>query len=240
MPDNILETDDQLRYRIGKRYDKRKEFFIHAAVYITLVGATWAFWLFGGYGQGLVPLVITMLWGAGLGVHALDTYFQVGAAATNADGETWREMRRLYGDDWRIDASAEEYATIRHRMTRPLNQRKELSMHALVYFMVNLTFWLLWLSTSSLRTGFPLPLLFSGAWGLGLTAHVIEVLFNTRRDGLIDREIERERERMEREVGMSRKRKNDERVLRLSDDGELFEFDDDEDVIELPIKRKRR
>ena len=237
MPEDTLETDEQLRYRIGKRFDKRKEFFIHAATYTAVVGALWAFWFLSGSIQGLGPLAISLLWGAGLAVHAIDTYFQVGVPATNADRDTWREMRRLYGDDWRVEATAQEYEAVRHRITKPFNQRKELGMHSVAYLLINLALWLVWLSEPS---DFPWPVLVSGFWGVGFVAHAAEVLFNTRREGLIDREVERERERMEREVGMSRKRKNDQRVLRLSDDGELIEVDDDEYVIELPVKHKRR
>ena len=114
---------------------------------------------------------------------------------------------------------------IRRRVIKRMEERQGLLIHAAAYIVVNVILWTLFLGSG---VSFPWPMFVTGFWGIGMFAHAAEYWNEygggaTRRERTIQREIERERQRL----GLSEdefygKPKND----RLADDGELF-YDED-------------
>jgi hypothetical protein len=129
---------------------------------------------------------------------------------------------------------------IRERVEKRIKQRNEFYSHLVIYIAVNLMLWVIWgLSDDSrlFEFGFggfddvPWPIFSTLGWGLGVLIHGLSVYFNSpgRADAherMVQREVERERERLEA-AGLANKRKRD-ALYRLSDDGELIEVTDDE------------
>lgn len=233
MARELLETDAELRKRVEKRYEARKDFLGHLAAYSLVIGGMWALYLTGS-SDSLWPIYPTLAWGAGLAGHAIDTYFNVGKPARQRDQAVWREMRQLYGDDWRETATRAEYDEVRKRAKKDFDRRKDFSVHLAVFVMINLMFWLIWFSAGA--SGFPWPLLPGLGWGAGLAAHASEVWFNKSRESAIEREVEKERQRLAYEAEAKQKRKREER-LTLTADGDVLEIVDAPDE---SMKDKRR
>ena len=131
---------------------------------------------------------------------------------------------------------------IRRRVEKRIKQRNEFYSHLAVYVVCNLMMWMIWALTRDPgeTIGFPWPLIVMFGWGIGLGSHALTVYFNSAsrveaRERAIQREIERERERLANDEYYE-KPKRDQR-LRLTDDGELIEIGDDE--VEDGEKRKR-
>ncbi len=115
---------------------------------------------------------------------------------------------------------------IRQRVMKRMEERKGVLIHGVAFVLSNILIWVV-----ALMLGLPLwiPLIATGGWGIGMFAHAFEYWNEygggaIRREHTIQREIERERQRL----GLSEdefygKPKND----RLADDGELF-YDDGE------------
>jgi hypothetical protein len=113
---------------------------------------------------------------------------------------------------------------IRKRVEKRLNDRTELFQHLFWFAAVNILLWGIYISSSldANHFGHPWPLYVTGFWGIGVVGNVFHYWNEhgpgrERREAEIQREIERERERL----GYT-KRKNHE--IRLTEDGEL---DDD-------------
>ena len=128
-----------------------------------------------------------------------------------------------------VDSEAE----IRRRVEQRLKKRGEFYIHLTAYVAVNLALWVVWLLMGSV---FPWPLVLSLGWGVGLFIHGIDVYFATgsrlaAREAAIQREIERERERLYAEKPKRSR-------LVIADDGELMEVVEDE--WEDRSKAKRR
>jgi hypothetical protein len=129
---------------------------------------------------------------------------------------------------------------IRERVEKRIKERNEFYGHLIVYAVVISMLWLIWaFSGNDGDSSFPWPIVPMLGWGIGLGAHGLSVFYNSpsrlaARERHIQREIERERERMEAAGIQVGKRKRD-ALYRLSDDGELIEVMDDE--IELKQKR---
>lgn len=137
----------------------------------------------------------------------------------------------------RMDLSEEE--KIRLHVQKKIEERRGLMIHGFIFVVMHIFFLSLWDGT-----GFPWPLIIFFGWGIGMFAHFMEYYNNygagrDRKEALIQREIERERERLNR---MSEKPKNtyDDAVdqIRLTGDGELTDsFVEEWDA---ENKRKRR
>src|SRR5688572_28287593 len=143
MARDLLETDADLRKRVEQRFNKRKEFAIHAVVYGFINGGLWLFNVLDGSAESW-PMIVTLGWGAGLIAHAIDTYFAAGAPARARDQAVWRAMRERYGDDWRETASRAEYEEMQALVGKPFERRKDFSIHFGVYAAINLMLWLLY------------------------------------------------------------------------------------------------
>ncbi|MBX3084183.1 MAG: 2TM domain-containing protein [Anaerolineae bacterium] len=140
------------------------------------------------------------------------------------------------------------YEQIRARVTKRVNQRKEVLIHVGVYIIVNVLIWAVWLLLradwftfslgsdfdSVVRTmrDFPVAPMVTFGWLIGLLIHAYVVYLESNViDKMADREmkieIERERERL---YGQEKPK----REMRLTDDGELEEVD------EVSEERRRR
>lgn len=120
---------------------------------------------------------------------------------------------------------------VRRRVEKRMEQQREelagLLIHAVVFFVINS--WLFgfsgWLSQLFAGENPGLPSLITMFWGIGLFAQTVNYLTNYgpgyhRRSERVDREVEREFQRM----GLAPKLKNEDLVdMRLTDDGELTE-----------------
>lgn len=116
---------------------------------------------------------------------------------------------------------AEQYDEIRRRVEKRHKKKQDLILHIITYVLINLAFWIFF-------NGAGWVAWVTFGWGIGVVADVFDY-YNKygggaeRREAEIQREIEREKERL----GLYEKPKNDTRV-RLSDDGELEEIVEDE------------
>lgn len=127
------------------------------------------------------------------------------------------------------------YEEIRRRVEKRYKERQDLIIHFAVFVLSNLTIWGLWFLL--LAGPFPWPLIVTLGWSVGIVAHFLTYYFKYgagagRREDAIQREVEEEMARR----AIYEKPKNDERV-RLTEDGELEAFDDDE--ISQVVRRNR-
>jgi 2TM domain len=157
------------------------------------------------------------------------------------DRHARRRERRARHDTRRLAEENEEPASenependtveaqIRRRVEKRLKEREAFLRHLVSFVSVNAMLWIIWAVTSR---GFPWPIFVTLGWGVGLVSNALQVYQNSarvamRREESIQREIEREKERL----GLAdeyEKPKRD-RTMRLSDDGELVPADEDED-----------
>lgn len=107
---------------------------------------------------------------------------------------------------------------IRKRVEKKLERRNEFYTHLAAFVIINSILWTIWAFSG---TAFPWPIFVTGGWGIGLFADWQEFYNEVgggseRRDRMIQREIEREREMLYgRGTG---KRKNDDADLWIQDD----------------------
>jgi len=116
-------------------------------------------------------------------------------------------------------------AQLRKRIEARMKAWNGFYMHVIAFIGVNLLLWAIWLTTDFLDD--PWPLFATIPWGMGLAIHALVVYQNSggaveRRQRTIEREIEREKARLGLEKYEKPKR---ERLMRLSDDGELVPDD---------------
>ncbi len=227
MIQDYLESESELRRRVEKRLEERKGFLIHIAIYAAVVVGLGVLSFMLGSGFFLVATAFG--WGAGVVAHAIDTYFKAGAPSIRMEQSIWREMRATYGDDWRETASRADYNEMRGRLMKPYNKRKEFLIHLSVYAMINVLIWYL--------VGFPVALLASGGWGLGLVAHGVDTFVAHGRSGALEREVERERERLENALQKEKRKRAVDR-LQLTSDGELLELIEEEPETASKVKRR--
>lgn len=115
----------------------------------------------------------------------------------------------------------EDEEAIRARIEEKLEARSELITHAAFYVGINALLWAIWFATSM---DFPWPVFVTGGWGIGMITHYFEYT-NThgtgaeRREAMIQREMDRERERL----GLA-KAKNDDAY---QDDSPFYDTGDD-------------
>jgi 2TM domain len=142
---------------------------------------------------------------------------------------------------------------IRRRVEKRIKQRNEFYIHLAVFIVVIPMLWIMWGFTSDFFSAFlsdsawvfdgmPWPIFPTIGWGIGIVAHGLTVYFNSpgrieARERTIQREIERERQRLANDSYYEKPKR--ERSVRLTDDGELIEEDEDEAEIENGKKRKR-
>ncbi len=106
---------------------------------------------------------------------------------------------------------------IRQRIEKRYEERTGLLIHMVAFFAVNTVMWMIYLNRGG---DFPWPLIVTLGWGIGAVAHSLSYYYEygtgrERREAHIQREVERELERLEMRGAYSGKRKNDDF---LSDD----------------------
>jgi hypothetical protein len=84
----MAETEDEIRRRVEKRYQKRQELYWHIGAYLV---ANAVFWLM--FHQMWI-LWITVGWGVGVISHILDYYNKYGGGAERRETEIQREVER--------------------------------------------------------------------------------------------------------------------------------------------------
>jgi serine/threonine protein kinase len=143
-----------------------------------------------------------------------------------------------------MDASLTDEDRIRLRVEKRIEARKEIYIHILMYFMVNIMLWVIWALT--MPGEFMWPLIVMAGWGIGLAAHTGEYYMQygagrEKAESRMQREIERERRRMYGDSAIEKGKNEDyfdpidmeERQVRLTEDGEFTEsfvdeqFDDE-------------
>jgi hypothetical protein len=96
----------QLRKRVEQRINKRRELYMHAAVFVLIIPMLWLIWAIVGGGFPW-PLIAMLGWGAGLGAHAMEVYFESERGDRMRAEEYRRELDRRGID---IDVSTVMYA----------------------------------------------------------------------------------------------------------------------------------
>ncbi len=107
MSDNL--DYDEIRRRVQKRVNKRKELYIHAGVYVVVNIAVLILWLVlrgGAFGltagdpefaqiiSAPIPLLLAGAWMIGLATHAMVVFFETGMLERMQDREMTREIER--------------------------------------------------------------------------------------------------------------------------------------------------
>ncbi len=122
------------------------------------------------------------------------------------------------------DEMSKEEARIRKQIEKKFEERQGLIIHGATFVVMNLIFWGLWLTGGS---GFPWPIFITGGWGIGMVAHFLDYHYKygggaERREQFIQDEIERARLQG---LYTDEKPKRDRR-LRVTEDGEIEDFDE--------------
>lgn len=244
-----LDDEDAIRKRVEKSIHTRNEFIGHVSGYFIVNGILWfIFMLTNGISinelAGLDfdfgfpwPLMVTLFWGAGVLADAAETYFNTGDRLAARDRAVRQEMRRLHGPNWGRDAGKNEYKSVRKRIDKPWKDRQEFFEHLGAFIGVNAGLWSIFLTTGQ---DFPWPIFVTFFWGLGLFSDFVSKLRprSQSQEAVIQREIERERQRMLEEDDEKPKRKRTE--LRLTEDGELTDSMAEELAEEDKPKRRAR
>ncbi len=124
---------------------------------------------------------------------------------------------------------------IRRRVEAKYDERNALLIHLISYAGVNILVWMIWLFAAG---GFPWPLFVTLFWGIGMAGHSLD--FYNKHGGGAQRREERIQEEVQRYLEQLEEREREiygdeemddalddgqRRHLRLSDDGELVQFD---------------
>jgi hypothetical protein len=123
--------------------------------------------------------------------------------------------------------SQPDYDDIRQRITKRYENRTEFFGHLVGFLVINGLIW------SGALGGWPVLNCISAAWFLGLAMHFVNFVMAEARERAIERAIQEART-----WTSSEKPKRDPRVY-LTEDGELEEITDDDDV-EPPSQQRHR
>jgi len=243
-----LDQEDAIRQRVEKSLKRRNDFIGHVSAYVIVNSVLWIIFFFTQgiglgrlIGQGLQginfgfpwPLLVMCFWGAGLLADIADTFYNTGDRLRQRDLAVQREMRRLYGDDWLATVRESEFKKVRKRVEKPWKDRQDLLGHVGAYIGVNAGLWSIFALTGS---DFPWPIFVTFFWGIGLVADIVEKSRTGANQRAVEREVERERQRLMLDEEKKPKRKRG--AIRLTEDGELTDSMIDE--LEMEEKPKRR
>ena len=229
---DLLPSDDEsaIRMRVEQQFNKRKEFFGHLIAYCLVMPVLWVVFGLTGPIFGLPwPLIVMLGWGAGLAAHAVETFYTTGRRARRQLNTIHDAFYSAYGDEW-PKADRKELRRIRGRAVQLINKRREFFQHLAVYALINTMLWIIYGTSSSLpligdivgSIPFPWPLIVMFGWGIGLVYNGFEALSAGSRENAVQREIERERDRLDAGEKPKRERRPDNSAsVRLTEDGEL-------------------
>lgn len=214
---------DEIRRRVEKYYNQRKEWLIHLSIFVVINAVLWGLWLGT---QGLLgvafpwPLVVMLGWGAGLAGHGVEVAAHSPDRLARVDRTVHQQMDAVYGPDWASAADDEDYQRIYRAAHKRYRQKAEFIIHLAVFVVVNLLMWLMWLS---IDVAFPFPLIVLGGWGAGLVGHAATMYFDSSRAAEArERAVQEAISRYNAAYDVPRKRKRREHLL--TDDGELLDI----------------
>ncbi|MBX3083359.1 MAG: 2TM domain-containing protein [Anaerolineae bacterium] len=133
-----------------------------------------------------------------------------------------------------------DYDDIRKRVERRVNRRYQFYRHLGSYLTTNLILWAIYFVTNGFHIGpAPWPMWVTIFWGIGMISEASKVfadsgMLDDMRERELQRELEREKDRLYRE-GYEKPKRGD--VVSLGDDGELIYDDEDE---ETAIEKRKR
>jgi hypothetical protein len=89
----------RIRAATWQQFNHNKELAIHAAVFACINLAVWLLWSAAqGTINPLLPLALTLLWGAGFAAHAAHNYFDSSRAVVARERAVQRAMAQVAGD----------------------------------------------------------------------------------------------------------------------------------------------
>src|SRR5260221_7855796 len=126
-----------------------------------------------------------------------------------------------------------DYDAMRRRVDERMNKRNEFIAHLSAYIITNLVVWIAYFLISPAGLWVLIPILTAVGWGIGIVIHGAIVFFEAGgMDAMHARMMKQEinRERMQRGLppvdDESLEKPKRDRIMRLSDDGELVEEED--------------
>lgn len=125
------------------------------------------------------------------------------------------------------------YNDIRQRVKKRYDKRKEFFGHFVSFLLVNGFLWTVLLPIQDFGDGFwgVFGAVVTVGWTVGLFVHMLDWVS----EEMVDRAVEQEMERAGfHSIYQYEKAKRDERLVRLSDDGELVDYDEE------PIEQARK
>lgn len=226
---------NEIRRRVEKYYNQRKEWYIHLTVFVVVNALLWGIWLVTGgwFGMGFpVPMIVLLGWGAGLAGHGVEVASHSPDRMMQIDRAAHDEMEKIYGPDWLSVTDKADYDRVYKLAHKRYRQKAEIAIHLAVYVTINLMLWTIWLSTG---TTFPFPLIVMGGWGVGLAGHAASVYFDSARaTEARERAVEEAISRYNVAYEKPKKRK---REQLLTDDGELLDVVDEPDTVKESRQR---
>jgi serine/threonine protein kinase len=224
-----LATDEEsIRRRVAKRLKDRRDLIGHAVSYLIVNMMLWV--IFGVSGANFPwPMFVTLGWGSGLAAHVINIWSKSNRQLEKRDDDVDTVMMARYGSDWQATATPEEFQQVRRLVYVRHKKRTGFFAHAAVFACINLMLWGIFGFSDA---DFPWPMFVTLGWGIGLVSNALSAFGQSTQnlasqEEQIQREIERERQRLGNSA--VQKRKHDELdaagepapPLRLTDEGEL-------------------
>ncbi len=235
----------EIRRRIERQLPGAQQVFGHLALFLLAVIAFVTI-RYGQYsvnpwpGYGLEPgLAYAMtFWSILLLIHGLWAYRRSGAAGAARERAVERELEKRIGqDDTGLLADHRRVFRIRGLLDEDIRLRSGLFIWLLSFLAVNATTWVIWASAGA-RSSYTLQMTIPTAIAFVAPALVLNLWRRRRRDRKLQRLMS---EQAPQAAKAKRKRSFDEmaeRAVRLSDDGELVNADDDLDELREATQAK--
>jgi hypothetical protein len=259
-----------VRRRVQQRIANRTGLVSHTIVYLVVIGilsAVWGqvspliinavgndpMWLSQLLQQLNVPLIVAMGWGIGLANHFIDFLSKTTGRIEARRRAIFKNMQRIYGDNWEQDASERQYKNVRRSVMKRFDDRVGFFHSFITFVMTIMMLTAIWTSAMPALQlmaeteapdiiplfNLPLPLIIALVWGVGLAINGIGVLFSPligseTDEQAIERELARERER-DVSIGKRKNAMDDAKLknedlavstpprIRLTEEGELTE-----------------
>ena len=115
----LSDEDDLQRIRAAtwRQFNHNKELAIHGAVYVCINLMAWLLWAAAqGTMSLLFPLALLLLWGAGLGAHAVTNFFDSSRAVVARERAVQQAISR-YNEDYDAPPEKRKRAKIKHVLT---------------------------------------------------------------------------------------------------------------------------
>ncbi len=234
MTEHFRVDTGEIRRRVEKHYNQRKELFVHLAVFLIVNAVMWFIWLFTrGMPEDQVfawPMIFALGWGAGLVAHGIDVISQSPGVLARLDKKARDQMTDIYGPGWEDTDAEEDYARRHKAVHQRARQQTEFAIHLVVFTLINLLMWFIW-AVANDGTLIPFPLIIMGLWGAGLGTHGAAVFFDSSRYAAArERAVQRAISSYEEayDAAPAQKRKRRERLL--TDDGEWLDIVEENDI----------